>query len=578
MLLLLAAVLLFEACGAPDEPSDATATNTSSTLPSSPPSTGPFEPMAWPLPGGGAPCGQGQPPDGEHAAYAGTLQRVKAIDPATVEFRLCAPDVAFPARLAGAAFSINDTAWLQSHIDPAEAGEQTIVQAVNGTGPYRLEAFSPGSQVTLVRNDAYWGDAALNARLIVRGEQDPQSRFRELLDGSVDGADDLDEDALDTIESDVILQAVPRAGLNVFYVGFTNTFAPFDNLLVRRAIAIGIDRQAIVRELYPPGSEVASHFSPCSITDGCTGNPWFEFDAPAARQLLADAGFPDGFSTTIQYRDVARPYLPDPTAVATALQTQLRDNLNIAAELQVVPDDTFLATVDEGRADGIHLLGRNVSVPEVASVLDPHFGVSASREFGTPIDGLADVLATGASTTDATARTEAYTEANALIRTNVPLVPIAHAGTLTAYLADVDGAVASPVRYERFASMRPGDRGQLVWLAAEAPEGLYCPDETGATAFLVCSQLSEGLFGFAQGTAAVVPVLAETCEVGADLMLWRCTLRSDVRFHDGTTLDANDVVLSFAAQWDADHPLHRGRENSFQPFVDTFGGLLNPPR
>jgi ABC-type transport system substrate-binding protein len=50
-----------------------------------------------------------------------------------------------------------------------------------------------------------------------------------------------------------------------------------------------------------------------------------------------------------------------------------------------------------------------------------------------------------------------------------------------------------------------------------------------------------------------------------------------VRFHDGTTLDANDVVLSFAAQWDAEHPLHAGREGRFQPFIDTFGGLLNPP-
>jgi peptide/nickel transport system substrate-binding protein len=61
------------------------------------------------------------------------------------------------------------------------------------------------------------------------------------------------------------------------------------------------------------------------------------------------------------------------------------------------------------------------------------------------------------------------------------------------------------------------------------------------------------------------------------LTTWRCTLRPGVTFHDGTALDANDVVLSFAAQWDADHPLHRGREGTFQPFIDVFGGLLNPP-
>jgi ABC-type transport system substrate-binding protein len=575
---MLAATMLGVACGAPNEASDGSPQPTASSVPAPPASSGPFEPMAWPLPGGGAPCGQGQPPDGEHAAYAGTLQRVKAIDPLTVEFRLCAPDIGFPTRLAAAAFAINDTGWLQSHIDPGTEGEPAIVREANGTGPYRLEAFDPGSQVTLARNDVYWGEAAVNERVVVRGEADADARFRELLDGSVDGADDLSADAFEAIESDVILQAIPRPGLNVFYAGFTNTFAPFDNLLVRRAIAMGIDRGAIVREHFPPGSEIASHFSPCAITDGCAGDAWYEFDAPAARQLLADAGFPDGFTTTIQYRDVPRVYLPDPTAVATTLQQQLLENLNITAELQVLPEDTFLATVDEGRADGIHLLGRIMTLPEIANVLNPHFGGGASREFGTPIEGLADLLASGTATLDSAARTAAYGEANSRIRQEVPMVPIAHAGTLTGYLADVEGAAASPVRYERFAQMRPGDRRQLVWLAEDAPQGLYCADETAPTAFLVCSQLAEGLFGFAPNTSTVVPVLAEGCEPSADLLLWRCSLRSGVSFHDGTTLDANDVVLSFAAQWDADHPLHRGREGAFQPFIDAFGGLLNPPR
>jgi peptide/nickel transport system substrate-binding protein len=60
-------------------------------------------------------------------------------------------------------------------------------------------------------------------------------------------------------------------------------------------------------------------------------------------------------------------------------------------------------------------------------------------------------------------------------------------------------------------------------------------------------------------------------------MTWTCALRKGVTFHDGASLDANDVVLSFAVQWDADHPLHHGREGRFQPFIETFGGLLNPP-
>jgi ABC-type transport system substrate-binding protein len=216
-------------------------------------------------------------------------------------------------------------------------------------------------------------------------------------------------------------------------------------------------------------------------------------------------------------------------------------------------------------------------MPEVSSMLDPHFGAGASSEFGQPIDALVDALAAGAATIEAAARTTAYTDANNAIRSNVPMIPIAHAGSLALFRADVDGALTSPMRAERFASMTPGDRRQLVWLAASSPQGLYCADETSPTAQLACAQLLEGLFVFEPDSASVVPALATSCVPVPELTTWTCTLRPGVTFHDGASLDANDVVLSFAAQWDAEHPLHAGREGRFGPFIETFGGLLNPP-
>jgi ABC-type transport system substrate-binding protein len=158
------------------------------------------------------------------------------------------------------------------------------------------------------------------------------------------------------------------------------------------------------------------------------------------------------------------------------------------------------------------------------------------------------------------------------------MIPIVHAASMTAYRADVVGAQSSPVRYERFAGMTPGDRRQLVWMASAEPDGLYCADETAAVAQLVCSQVSEGLYAFAPGGASVAPALASDCKPNPELITWTCTLRKGITFHDGGALDANDVLLSFAVQWDADYPLHRGHQGRFQPWVDTFGGLLNPPR
>jgi ABC-type transport system substrate-binding protein len=89
--------------------------------------------------------------------------------------------------------------------------------------------------------------------------------------------------------------------------------------------------------------------------------------------------------------------------------------------------------------------------------------------------------------------------------------------------------------------------------------------------------MTEALYAYEIAGTAAIPALAEVCEPDAELTTWTCTLRSGVTFHDGAALDANDVVLSYAVQWDAEHPLHKGRDGSFSYFPGLFGGFLNPP-
>ena len=89
------------------------------------------------------------------------------------------------------AFAINDTAWLESKIDPAKADNQAIVSEVNGTGPYKLEAWNRGSDITMARNDAYWGDKAKTEKLIVRWGAEAAQRLVELQAGTVDGIDNV---------------------------------------------------------------------------------------------------------------------------------------------------------------------------------------------------------------------------------------------------------------------------------------------------------------------------------------------------------------------------------------------------
>jgi ABC-type transport system substrate-binding protein len=558
--------LVFAACGSTATSPSAPA---SAAVPSeAPPSAGPFDGLVYPETGE-APCGTDP--------YTGNFKKITATDAQTVVFDLCNPDVAFLSKIAFSAFAVNDTAWLESKVDPSKPDNQAIVSEVNGTGPYKLSAWNRGTNITMTRNDAYWGDKAKAETLIFQWSTEATTRLNDLRSGVVDGIDNLGGTDFAAVESDTSLQLKAREGLNVMYFGFNNAFAPFDNEKVRQAIAMGIDRQRLVDDFMPPGSVVASHFTPCAIPNACVGDSWYEYDPAAAKALLAEAGFPDGFTTKIQYRDVSRGYVQDQNVIAAALQQQLKANLNIDATIEVQESGTFLDNADSGKLDGIHILGWGADYPDMTNFLDYHFGGGSSQQFGEKFDDITAALAEGSQGLDDASREPSYVTANNLIKQHIPMVPISHAGSGVAYRADVADAHSSPLSNEQFSVMTPGDRTQFVWLQNAEPPGLYCADETDGEALRACEQMLEGLYAYEIAGVAAVPALAEKCEPNPELTQWTCTLRSGVTFHDGAALDANDVVLSYAVQWDAAHPLHLGRDNSFTYFPGLFGGFLNPP-
>ena len=76
------------------------------------------------------------------------------------------------------------------------------------------------------------------------------------------------------------------------------------------------------------------------------------------------------------------------------------------------------------------------------------------------------------------------------------------------------------------------------------------------------------------GGTAPIPALAESCDGNAEATVFTCHLRAGVTFHNGAHLDANDVVTSYALQWDPAHPLHIGRTGSFEYFAGLFAAFL----
>ncbi len=499
--------------------------------------------------------------------YGGKVSSITALDESTVEFALCSPDPAFLAKIAFSVFGIQ----------PAEHIEATGGAPLDnpiGTGPYSLVEWVRGDSVIYARNDAYYGQVAPHSTAVLKWATEGAQRLVELQSGTADGITFPSTDDYQVIEDDPDLVLINKPEPNIFYIGFTNTFAPFDDPDVRRAIALGIDRARIVETFYPPGSEVASHFTPCSVQHGCEGDAFPDFDLEAAQTLLADAGFPEGFKTTIYYRDVFRGYLPEPGAVAVEIQTQLMDNLNIDAEVVVMESGEFIQSSTQGQLEGIHLLGWTGDYPHITNFLDFHFNAD-NPQFGDAHPEIYEPLSQASKLVDAAEAAPLYADANNAINVHIPMIPVVHSVTAFAAAADVGGSYAPPWGQVMF-NLWDNGTDTVVFVQGNEPISLYCADESDGESLRACAQVVEALYSYST-TGDVQPQLATECVPNDDLSTWTCNLRQGVVFHDGSTFDANDVVASFAAGLDAANPFHVGNSGAFDYYSYLWDGLINAP-
>ncbi len=501
-------------------------------------------------------------------SYGGKMKEIAAVDELTVKFSLCKPDPAFMAKVAFIPFAIQPKEWIEKN---GGAGE--LLSKPIGTGPYMLESWNRGDSIVMKRNDNYWGKKAITQKLVFRWATEGAARLLELQSGTVDYITLISPDDYEKVENDPNLQLLHSEVPNIFYVGMTNTFEPFNNVKVRQAIAMGLDRKRIVDNFYPKGSEVASHFTPCSIPNGCVGDPWYEFDAAKAKALLAEAGFPNGFKTKIYYRDVFRAYLPEPGLVAVEIQTQLKQNLGIDAEVVVMESGEFIDESTNGRLDGIYLLGWGADYPHITNFLDFHFS-KENPQFGTPHPEIYEALLKGSQIADPKEAESYYVTANNAIRELVPMVPIAHGASANAALKSVKNAHVPPFRSPKFQLMDPG-KDTLVFMQNAEPISLYCADESDGESLAACEQILEPLFDYAEDSGEVIPALATSCEPNADLTEWVCKLRAGVKFHDGSDFDANDVIASWSAGINAADPNHKGNTGAFEYYSYLWDGLMN---
>ena len=228
-------------------------------------------------------------------------------------------------------------------------------------------------------------------------------------------------------------------------LGLTITRPPFDNKLVRQAMNYAIDKQTIVDAFFEGRAEVAKNPMPSSICGYNDDIAGYEYDPEKAKELLAEAGFDDGFEMELWAMPVPRPYMPDGEKVAEVIQKNLED-IGITAKIVSYEWATYLEKASKGEADAFMLgwTGDNGDADNFIYVLLDKDNIGSNNYTYFKNDEVHDLLIEAQTEVDEDKRIELYKKAQEIIYEDAPWVPLAHSTPLLAGAKELTGFLPHP--------------------------------------------------------------------------------------------------------------------------------------
>jgi len=390
------------------------------------------------------------------------ITKVEAFDKLTVRFVTKTAFGPFLATLAMATFGIVSPASIRA--DP-DGWMLPTSRSAAGTGPFM---FTPGAwhkddEILLARNPNYWMRDEKGVRLpylsrvLIRSIPEPGFRLAALRGGQVHAIRDFAPTDMPTLKNELRINLLDRALNNVGYLRFNTTTPPLDNPDVRKAIAMAIDRQAMVSTVYAGFAAPATQFLPPGILGYDDGTRAFQpYDPDEARRQLALARASD-FRLELWYMPVARPYFPDPRRVAELIAADLR-KLGITVLLNTTSD--FAAYRDRFKRNAFQawLYGWTGDNGDPDNFLCVFFcnTTQNGRWDDTSAERTVQILHDASSETEPLKRADLYRQASRILQRAVPAIPLVHADVPVAVSKIVSGYVPHPKGSEVFTFVQLG--------------------------------------------------------------------------------------------------------------------------
>jgi peptide/nickel transport system substrate-binding protein len=301
-----------------------------------------------------------------------------------------------------------------------------------GTGPFKFVSWSPGVEVVLEKNPDYWRGAPHVDKVIYRPIIEDQSRLTELEAGGVNFIVNVPPDDLARLKEDSRFSVVEQPGMHTWWVAFNQSKAPFNDTRVRQAMNYAVNKKAIVDNLLKGTGTLAINPLPPVVWSYTDDIQRYDYNPEKAKELLAEAGYPDGFSCSFWVPESGSG-MQQPVAMGTAIQADLKA-VGIDCQIQTFEWGTYLDKVivppEQAEFDLFEMswIGDNGDP-------DNHLYILLSGDQWPPAgynmgfyknDKLDPILREARTTLDRAKRTELYQQAQKLIAEDPPWIIIDH--------------------------------------------------------------------------------------------------------------------------------------------------------
>lgn len=361
----------------------------------------------------------------------------KMPDDYTISFKIKAPTAGFLAGLSHTGGSI------LSEKAVTAAGEKYAMNPV-GTGPFKFVSWTKGDRVELERFDDYYGEKPKFSKMTIRVIPEPTNRAIELESGGVDIAYEISSNDIKRIEENDKLQITRVIDNSTQYLGFNNQKKPFNDIKVRQAISYALNTKTIVESAWRGVGKVAVGPIGPNVKYSDKSLQVHEYNALKAKELLKEAGYENGFKTSIWTNEKK-----ERVDMATIMQSQLKE-VGIDAEIKILEWGAYLDGLSKGEHD-MFIIGWTCQTldPDLAVYAPLHSskaGAGGNYSFfkNAKVD---ELIMKGRVMKDSPEREEVYKEIQKEVKAQAPWVFLSNGEQVVGTSNNVKGFVPSPFGY-----------------------------------------------------------------------------------------------------------------------------------